>query len=294
MSNLLKNSEFAGGTYQPKGEMSLVLPNDWIVGCLDKGVSLSYDKPGVTKLGTFNKLGPRARPNMTECLKPEILVITPVVPYLDPPRTDGSGNAVTMFKLYGTIAGWLAQVVPVTPGETYRVRARAHAWARDGADPNDAHFSHGIGKGPYYAEEGTAGLNDSQINFRFRVGIDPFGATNPHGGAVVWGKGGHIYNVFHDVPPVEAVARAESICVFLYVDNLWGLVNSNSFWAHPVLEEVVVPPPPPPPSSSGKWTITLAMTGTVTLEAGVPTIELGKPEIKLVEVGPLPSSRTDG
>jgi hypothetical protein len=209
----LQNTGFEGKTYIPKGQMALVLPEKWEAGWVD------------------NALGPRARPGVMKSLKPEILVITKVQPYLNPPRIADGNASVTMFKLYGTITSWLLQQVPATPGNVYRATAKAHAWARANEDlPFDPHFTHGVGTVGFYAEEGDAGLNDDLINFRFRVGIDPFGGKDPFASAVVWGKGAHIYNVYHAVPKAETMARADSITVFLFVDNLWGFVNSNAFW----------------------------------------------------------------
>lgn len=220
--NSLKNYDFKGGTYQPSGQVSLVLPNNWEAGWLD------------------NVKGPRG--TEAKCLKPEILVITAVQPYLNPPRTEPPDNSVTGFKLYGTICYWLLQQVVSTPGKEYSLNARAHAWSRMSEDPNDAHYSHGIGTGAFYAPEGAAGLNDGQRNYRFRLGIDPFGGKDPFGSAVIWGVGAHIYNTFSAVPEVKASARADKITVFMFVDCLYGMVNSNSFLSRPVLEETGVAP----------------------------------------------------
>jgi len=242
--NILLNPGFEGGTYQPKGSMSLVLPIGWKAGWLDNGSLYTADVAGVVKFGTYNKYGPRARSGVQICLKPEILVIEKVQPYLDPLRILDGYKAVTGFKLYGTICAWLCQQVPATPGTSYGGSFSAHAWARANEDPGDAHYSHGIGTGPFYAEEGDAGLDDNKINYRFRVGIDPFGGTNPFGSAVIWGKPAHIYNVYHTVPGAEAIARADYITLFLAWDNLWGFVNSNAYFDSAMLEQIGNPIPP--------------------------------------------------
>ncbi len=223
----LQNPGFEGATYQPKGSMALVLPEKWEAGWLD------------------NALGPRARPGVMKSLKPEILVITKVQPYLDPPRIADGNASVTMFKLYGTITAWLSQQVPATPGNLYHLTAKAHAWARANEDPNDAHYSHGVGRVGFYAEELWPGLNDDLINYRFRVGIDPFGGKDPFGSAVIWGKGAYVYNDFHVLPAVETTARADLVTVFLFVDNLWGFVNSNAFWDTAELTDLGAPGEPP-------------------------------------------------
>jgi len=241
--NLLKNPLFDSSHYEPKNENALVIPNGWESGCLDEGSLWRFAKDGRVYLGAFNKYGPRGRPNVKQVLKPEILEIAHVIPYLAPPRVEDGSNSVTMFKLYGTICGWLSQKVSVQTYTKYRLSCRAHAWAHDDNDPEDnaAYYTHGIGYSAFNELEGSAGLNDDKINFRFRVGYDPAGGDNPFAASVIWGIGAHIYNYFANLPALEFTPETATITVFIMVDNLWGFHNSNAYISRPVLEVATEP-----------------------------------------------------
>ncbi len=242
-----RNPGFNQGTYEPKGETSLVLPNGWQAGCLDNGTLIRYTPSGAERYGTYNKKGPRK--SDADHIKPEILQITAVQPYLDPARTEPPDNAMTGFKLYGTICYWMMQTVAAKPGQSVSFKARAHAWSRMSEDPEKdaAKYSHGIGYGPYKALEGTPGLSNAQRNYHFVVGIDPYGGRDPFASSVVWGQGAHIYNVFDDVPQVKTTSKADQITIFMMADCLYGMVNSNSFWSRPALtiQDVVETPTEP-------------------------------------------------
>jgi hypothetical protein len=241
--NLLQNSDFRGGTYEPVGQVALVLPKGWLAGWLDNGnlYRVVSDSLAVEKYAAYNAYGPRHRPSMAKCLKPEILTIQSIPPYLDPPRTEPPDQAVTGFKLYGTLCWWLSQRVNVTSGRKYRLGARAHAWARATEDPGDARYSHGVGYGPFHMVEGS-GATDDQQNYRFRVGVDLAGNLDPLASAgVQWANGAHIYNEFWDVPALEFTASGHQVTVFVMVDNLWGFINSNAYLSRPFLEEFTPP-----------------------------------------------------
>jgi hypothetical protein len=254
MANLLYNPNFALGTYEPYNQTSLVLPVGWEAGALDeKNVFRLWagDRAnkisGATIIGTMpTKFGPRARNNMAVMLRPEILTISRVQPYLAPPRIpEGYTNAVTGFKQWGTMCWWLRQVVAVIPGATYRLTAQAHAWAHADGDPDGAYYSSGVGTGAFYADESAAGVGDGKANFRFRLGLDADGRDSPFLSGVTFGPGAHIYNVYHAVPQVVVEALGHYMTVYLCCDNLWGFTNSNSFYCAPVLEMISGPAPEP-------------------------------------------------
>ena len=254
---MLVNNRFEGKRYTPKGSMGLVLPEGWEAGWLncdagDKTAKVYHcDLAGVKYLHDYpNKYGPRARPNMAPALKPEIETISLVDPngsiYKDPPRVHEGNQSIKGFKLYGTLCWWLLQRTPATPGNYYQCDVWAHAWARANEDPQDPHYSHGIGTGSFYALESDPNLNDDQINYRFRVGIDPYGGVDPFASSVVWGVGAHIYNVFHIVSSLEVMAKADQVTIFIMVDNLWGFVNSDAYIDLAELIELAPPSPSEP------------------------------------------------
>jgi len=65
--------------------------------------------------------------------------------------------------------------------------------------------------------------------------------------------------VFHDIPPIEFVARADSATVFAFADTRFGMVNSNAFFDSFFVEDITAPPTPTPTA-----TPTLAPTNTPT------------------------------
>jgi hypothetical protein len=158
----------------------------------------------------------------------------------DPHRVHSGRKGILLFTFYrGHDAGFLQQV-RVTPGTRLRLTAWAHAWSNHKV-PGYAHYGNarcsvGVGCGPVYILEGQAPplnrdpLNDAIGNFTFGVGIDPTGGTNPFASTVVWGKGAHIYNEYHQVPAVEATAQGDTLTVFLRSKTLWAFENSDAYW----------------------------------------------------------------
>lgn len=131
----------------------------------------------------------------------------------------------------------LMQQVSVEPGSELKFSAWAHAWSnhKDNAkpdrfpNPDDPLWSEGAGKGPYFALEGSTD-DDAVRNFTFWVGLDPTGGTDPFADSVVWGQGAHIYNVYHEVPAVEAVAEADTVTVFMRSRAIWPFKHNDAYW----------------------------------------------------------------
>ncbi len=158
----------------------------------------------------------------------------------DPHRVHSGRKGILLFTFYrGHDAGFLQQV-RVTPGTRLRLTAWAHAWSNHKV-PGYAHYGNarcsvGVGCGPVYILEGQAPplnrdpLNDAIGNFTFWVGIDPTGGTNPFASTVIWGKGAHIYNEYHQVPAVEATAQGDTLTVFLRSRTLWAFENNDAYW----------------------------------------------------------------
>ena len=252
--NLLVNGGFDSPShYQPKNETSMVLPVGWKAFALDEGGYLKlYESAGVRALGRYTVYRQGIRSGQdSELLKPEVLHICRVAPYLDPPRIWEGECSVTGFKLYGHLAFGVQQTFVTVPGNTYRFSGAAHAWARMSEDPNDAHYSHNVGVGAFYGEEGDANVNDGNDNFRFRLCVDQFGAENIFGSAVQCGRGAFIYNVFHSLPAFTFTARSDSATVFAFADNRFGMLNSNAFFDSFAVEDITPPPtatPSPTPT----------------------------------------------
>ena len=260
--NLLVNPGFDLPThYQPKGEMGIVIPTGWKVWSLDAGGYLKlYEPAGMRQLGRYTQYRYGLRPGQdSEVLKAEILHIQRVEPYLDPLRIFEGDYSVTGFKLFGHVAWGVQQTISTIPGHVYRFTGYAHAWSRMSEDPNDAHYSHGVGTAPFYAEEGSPLLNDSNDNYRFRLCVDPFGSENVFSSAVYCAQGAIIYNVYNRLPPLNFTARADSVTVFAVVDSRFGMLNSNAY-----LDTFDVTDTTQPPTVTPTPTLTPTATSTPT------------------------------
>jgi len=273
-TNLLKNGDFDLPThYQPKGETGLVIPTDWKVFAVDGGGYLKlYQASGVVQLGRYVdvRYGARLGQN-SPVLRAETLHICRVPPYLDPLRILEGECAITAFKLYGHLLGGMQQTWETEPGHLYRIGGQALGWSRMDEDPNDAHYSHGVGTGPFYAVEGDPVLNDSNDNFRFRICVDPYGAENIFGSAVVCGPGAIIYNEFHSIPSLTFMARADSATFFWVYDTRFGMKNSNAYGDSFFVEDITPPTPTPTASPAPTYTPTATRTPgpTVTPPPGI-------------------------
>jgi hypothetical protein len=160
----------------------------------------------------------------------------------DPRRVHAGNWGCLVFTFSRIHDAGLFQQVTVPAGTRLRLSAWAHAWSNVWGSPHesDPRWSEGshVGYNAFFAEEGTAGLDDADRNFTFWLGIDPTGGTNPYAPTVVWGKGAHIYNAYHQVPPVEVTAQADKVTVFLRSRTLWPFKHNDAYWDDVVLEAV--------------------------------------------------------
>lgn len=160
----------------------------------------------------------------------------------DPARVRNGQFGCLVFTFSRIHDAGLFQQVSVTPGARLKLSAYAHAWSNAWGSPHesDPRWSEGsrVGYNPFFAEEGTPGLDDAERNFTFRLGIDPTGGTDPYAPTVVWGKGAHIYNAYYPVPPVETTAQADKVTVFLRSRCLWPFKHNDAYWDDVVLEIV--------------------------------------------------------
>jgi hypothetical protein len=173
----------------------------------------------------------------------------------DPDRMRSGEKGFLFFTFHRKHDGGLLQRVRVQPGTKLRFSAWAHAWSNNKGDPEafphpeDPRWSEGAGFDAVAWAEGSQPLTgepqqDAKPNFTFWVGIDPAGGTDPLGDSVVWGKGVHIYNGFHEVPPVEAVAEAETVTVFMRSRTMWPFKHNDAYWDDASLVAVEDTPPP--------------------------------------------------
>jgi len=239
--NLLKNPGFESGKFNKVDKWgSMTVPDGW--------KAFFIDDPGKKKV-------PWDLKNETGIVAPEFKPVDKKPPYLDPPRgrwSVGGQWAECWFAFWKVMDAGLYQQVKVTPGQKLRLSAWAHGWSNSGSGaisphPNDPKWSDGAGVGynaffqladPAWPDKGNSPLDDAARNMVFQVGIDPTGGTDAFAPTVVWGPAAHIYNVFHEVPPVEVVAQSSTATVFLRTRNLWGFMHNDAYWDDPVLEVI--------------------------------------------------------
>jgi hypothetical protein len=163
----------------------------------------------------------------------------------NPDRMHSGNKGFLLFTFSRRHDGGLLQQAEVEPGTRLSLSAWAHAWSnhKDASQPekfphpDESRWSEGAGFEPFFAQAGSV-QNENLRNFTFWVGIDPTGGTNPFADAVVWGRGAHIYNAFHEVPPVEAVAQAGTVTVFLRSQTLWPFKHNDAYWDDASLDVV--------------------------------------------------------
>ena len=179
------------------------------------------------------------------------------VPY----RIHGGEKAVRLFTFYRRHDAGFMQQVQVDPGQNLRLTAWAHAWSNHPLEghqgcADNPHCSCGVGRGAVFLlEEDVPPLNgdawhDAVGNVSFMLGLDPSGGTDPCADDVVWGPVAHIYNDYHQVPAVEALAEAETVTVFLRTRTMWAFKHNDAYWDDVELvpvEESAEPEPQPEP-----------------------------------------------
>ncbi|UCC63393.1 MAG: hypothetical protein JSV36_22145 [Anaerolineae bacterium] len=155
----------------------------------------------------------------------------------DPDRMHSGDKGFLLFTFFRKHDAGLMQQVNVEPGARLRFSAWAHAWSNHQdpgqpdkfPHPDKSRWSEGAGFDPFFALAGTS--DDANIqNFTFWVGVDPTGGTDPFAASVVWGKGAHIYNAFHEVPEVQTVALVDTVTVFMRSQTLWRFKHNDAYW----------------------------------------------------------------
>lgn len=150
-------------------------------------------------------------------------------------------------------AGFLQQVA-VTTGTRLRFSAFLHAWSNHNdvgfPHPNDGRWSEGAG----YEEVAWTSdeipplngdqQNDAKGNFRFCVGIDPTGNTNPLADTVEWGDPLYCYNGYTVPVTVGATARADTVTVFVRSTVLYPFKHCDMYLDDAELVQIGDEPPP--------------------------------------------------
>ena len=179
------------------------------------------------------------------------------------------GEKAILFFTFGRKhrGGFLQRIEGVTPGNTYRLTAYAHAWSnhKDKSlplvfpHPHDAKWSEGAGYNVVnwhpdeVPQEDTGNKQeDAKKNFRFCVGIDPYGGVNPDADTVVYGEERHCYNSYTEEPLIVIVkAQATEITVFLRTATHWAFTHNDAYFDSAELIQIAEPLPSELPSERG-------------------------------------------
>jgi len=173
-------------------------------------------------------------------------------------RARSGAKGIMMFKTFGRFDAGFMQTVQVAPGTKLRFSVYGHAWSNHNGDgfphPGDARWSEGtlVGFGENVcleqadipADNGES-QNDANRNFRFTVGIDTTGGTNPYAESVAWGDPLYCYNGYSRPVEVEATARGNKVTVFIRAKVRWPFKINDAYWDDAELVQVgtvIVPP----------------------------------------------------
>lgn len=98
----------------------------------------------------------------------------------------------------------------------------------------------------------TSNKNDfdqSEGKYRMRIGIDPYGGTDPESPDVVWSNDGHAiepYDKYYFLS-VETVARSDRATVFIWGQPEWALKHNNAYVDDTALKVEMAGTPDCPP-----------------------------------------------
>lgn len=146
---------------------------------------------------------------------------------VDPRRIHSGRAAAQWFNNYAVHTAGLYQVVENIAGETLRFEAWVQAFSSSKDD-----FTHSDGR------------------YRMRIGIDPYGGTDPKSGDIIWSNEGHAVQPYdaYQLLVVETPARSDRCTVFIWGQAEWALKHNNAYADDAVLYQVgVVPDPTPVP-----------------------------------------------
>jgi len=122
-------------------------------------------------------------------------------------RIHSGSNAQKYFTFYSVHeSGMLQQVNNVQAGQRLRFTAYMQAWSSNTQDL----------------------VSSGQQTMNLKVGIDPYGGTDPFSGNIVWSDPGNSYDVY-GLFAVEAVAQTNRVTVFTYSRPIYGLQHNDVY-----------------------------------------------------------------
>ena len=212
---------------------------------------------------------------------------------IDPRRVYTGNKGVLFFTYYRRHWGGFYQQVPVTRGQTLEFSCFLHAWSNhDGAGfphKHDGRWSEGVGYDVVSIHESNIEpdngdpQHDAIRNATFRVGIDPYGGSDPLADSVVWSDHYSNYNGYLAPLVVEAIAQADSVTVFIESKRVFGFCHGD-FYADDASLTVVASPEPPEPEERQFSFVAHAAPQDVTLLELAEVIEQALPEKQTISL----------
>ena len=122
-------------------------------------------------------------------------------------RIRSGSNAQKYFTFYSVHeAGMYQRVAGIVPGQRVRFSIYMQGWS--------THSNYGPSSG--------------QQSMGMRIGIDPFGGTNPYSGNIQWTPVNDVYDTW-GFYALEAVAQAGAVTVFTYSLPVYGLQHNDIY-----------------------------------------------------------------
>ncbi len=130
-------------------------------------------------------------------------------------RIHTGGNAQRIFQYFGTYVAGLYQQVNVTPGSDLHLTAFGQSWSSESEQPQN--------------------VSNGGTQMHLRVGIDPWGGTNPYDPRIVWSGEADALDSWQ---PFSAYARAQNdrVTVFLYAAPDDARRKNEVYWDDVSLE----------------------------------------------------------
>lgn len=178
-----------------------------------------------------------------------------------PNRVHGGERAQKYFS-YGRMheAGLKQRVTGITPGAVLRFSIYIQGW-----------MCYEISKCGKYGEH-----SDAPSNMHLRVGIDPYGDTNPFSPNIIWSSEQEILDQWIEFS-VQATAKADAVTVFTHSrpEWDWARMDNDIYLDDASLVQIGgpgAPPPQPQPTATAQESLPIA-----TAQEPLPTSTAGTP-----------------
>ncbi len=132
-------------------------------------------------------------------------------------RIHSGSNAQRIFQYFGTFVAGLYQQISVTPGSDLHLSAFGQSWSSTTEQPQN--------------------VSNGGTQMHLRVGIDPWGGTNPYDARVVWSSEADALDSWQQFS-VYARAQNAQVTVFLYAAPADARRKNEVYWDDVVLESL--------------------------------------------------------